>query len=181
VFLLRVANFHFQIGENKEALAVTARILALIPDYDSIIFGDYNRYVDRTEDVLRFGLPEDPRAAKSWLQFLPHAGRLDDARRTLDWVSEHGYADDALAGEFAEFLIPQGHPDSASSMWIQYLGARAEGYGRSNFLFNGDFEEEPIRSPFDWTIGRAKGVEVARDSKTARSGKSSLRISFAGN
>src|SRR4029077_18989840 len=38
VFLLRVADFHFRIGENQEALPITARILALIPDYDSTIF-----------------------------------------------------------------------------------------------------------------------------------------------
>ena len=76
-FLLRVADFYFQIGENQEALPVTARILALIPDYDSVIFSDYIRIVDRVEDVLRLGLPEDRRAAKSWLQFLIQAGRLE--------------------------------------------------------------------------------------------------------
>ena len=45
--LLRVANFYFQIGENNQALPITARILTLIPDYDSIIFSEYTRLVDR--------------------------------------------------------------------------------------------------------------------------------------
>src|SRR5579872_2486671 len=93
VFLLRVANFYFQIGENKAALPVTARILALVPNYDSVIFGEYTHFVDRTEEVLQLGLPEDRRAAKSWLEFLLQAGRPDDAQRTWDWISEHGYAD----------------------------------------------------------------------------------------
>ena len=61
-FLLRVANFYFQIGENNKALPITARILTLIPDYDSIIFSEYTRLVDHPEDVLRYGLPEDRRA-----------------------------------------------------------------------------------------------------------------------
>jgi len=39
--LLRAADFHFQVGENQEALRITARILALIPDYDSVVFADY--------------------------------------------------------------------------------------------------------------------------------------------
>jgi hypothetical protein len=180
VFLLRVANFNFQIRENKQALPITARILALIPDYDAVIFGEYARFVDRTEDVLQFGIPKDRRATQSWLQFLLQAGRLDDAQLTWDWIAEHGYADDGLAGEYVEFLVRQGHPDSASSTWTQYLGARADGYGKSNYLFNGDFEAEPTRSPFDWTIGQAQGVEVTRDLTTAWSGKYSLRISFAG-
>src|ERR1019366_8227202 len=65
--------------------------------YDSVIFSDYVRSVDRAEDVLRFGLPEDRRAAKSWLQFLIQAGHLGDAQRTWDWVVGHGYADNSSA------------------------------------------------------------------------------------
>jgi tetratricopeptide (TPR) repeat protein len=177
--LLRVADFHFLIVEYQEALPITARILALIPDYDSVIFSDYIRSVDRAEDVLRFGLPEDSRAAKSWLRFLIQAGRLDDAKPTWDWVVGHGYADSALAGEYVEFLIRQGHPDWAASAWAQRMGA-AEGYDKSTYLFNGDFESDPIPSPFDWNVARTEGVEVSRDCTTAWSGKCSLRISFAG-
>jgi tetratricopeptide (TPR) repeat protein len=180
IFLLRVADFHFQIGENQEALAITARILALIPDYDSAIFSEYICTVDRVENVLRFGLSEGPRAARSWLEFLIQAGRLGDAKRTWDWVAGHGYADDALAGEYVEFLIRQGNPDLAASAWAQYMGARADDFDKSNYLFNGDFESDPAQSPFDWNVARTEGVEVTRDCTTASSGKCSLRISFAG-
>ena len=179
-FLLRAANFHFQIGENEEALPITAWILMLIPDYDSVIFSEYARLVDRPEDVLRYGLPEDRRAAESWLRFLIQAERLDDAQRTWEWVVGRGYADDALAGEYVEFLIRQGRPDLAASTWARYLGTRAGDYGKSTYLFNGGFESEPAQSPFDWSVARTQGVEVARDCTTAWSGKCSLRVSFAG-
>ena len=129
---------------------------------------------------MRLGLPEGGRAAKSWLRFLIQAGRLEDAQRTWDWVVGRGYADDALAGEYVEFLIRQGHPDSAASAWAQHMGARADDYDKSTYLFNGDFESDPTQSPFDWNVARTAGVEVARDCTTARSGKCSLRISFAG-
>jgi tetratricopeptide (TPR) repeat protein len=180
VFLLRVADFHFQIGENQEGLPITARILALIPDHDSVIFSEYIRVVDRAEDVLRFGLPEGRRASKSWLQFLIQAGRLDDAQRTWDWVTGHGYADNALAGEYVDFLIRQGHPDLAASVWAQHMGVREDDHGKSTYLFNGDFESEPAQSSFDWNVARTEGVEVTRDCTTAWSGECSLRISFAG-
>jgi tetratricopeptide (TPR) repeat protein len=178
--LLRAADFHFQIRENSEALPITARILGLIPDYDSIIFGDYIHFVGRTEDVLAFGLPENRRAAKSWLQFLIQAGRLGETESTWDWVVGHAYADNALAGEYTEFLIRQGHPDAAASAWTQYMGARADEYDKSNYLFNGDFESDPAQSPFDWNFARTEGAEVTRNCTTASSGKCSLRISFAG-
>jgi tetratricopeptide (TPR) repeat protein len=179
-FLLRAANFYFQIGENNKALPITARILTLIPDYDSIIFSEYTRLVDHPEEVLLYGLPEDRRAVKSWLQYLMQAGRLDDAQRTWDWVTQRGYDDDSTAGEYADFLVQQGHPDRAVSAWAQHLGARAGDYRKSNYLFNGNFEFEPTPSPFDWNLGRAQGVEVARDCTTARARNCSLRISFAG-
>jgi tetratricopeptide (TPR) repeat protein len=135
-FLLRVADFHFQIGENQEALPITARILAIIPDYDSIIFSEYTRGVDHAEDVLRFGLPEGSRAAKSWLRFVMQARRLGDAQSTWDWVVEHGYSDDALAGEYVKFLILQGHPDLGASAWAQHIAARADDYDKSTYIFN---------------------------------------------
>ena len=178
--LLRVANFHFQIGEAKKALSITARILTLIPDYDSIIFSEYTRLVDRPEDVLLYGLPEDRRAVISWLQYLMQAGRLDDAQRTWDFIIGHEDADDALTGEYVEFLIRQGHPDSAAAAWAQHLGARADDYDKSTYLFNGDFESDPAQSPFDWNVARSDGVEVTRDCTTAWSGKCSLRLSFTG-
>lgn len=179
-FLLRVANFHFESGNNEKALRTTARILSLVSEYDSIVFDEYTRYVDRTEDVLHFGLPEDPRAPKSWLRFLMQSGRRDDAELTWDWITERGYADDTLAGEYAEFLIGQARPELAASAWRKYLGRRTDGYGESNYIFNGDFESEPTQSPFDWNIVNTAGIKVARDVTTAWSGKSSLRIGFAG-
>ena len=178
--LLRAANFHFQIGESKEALPITARILTLIPDYDSVIFSEYTRLVAQVEDVLRYGLPEDRRAVESWLRYLIQDGRLEDAQSTWEWLARRGYADDALAGEYVEFLIRQGHPDWAVSAWVRYLGSRSGDYRKSSYLFNGGFESEPASSPFDWNLARAQGVEVARDCTTAGSGKCSLRIKFAG-
>ncbi len=178
--LLRSANFHLQIGETTKALHITARILTLTPDYDALIFSEYTRLVDQVEDVLRYGLPEDRRAAESWLRFLIQGGRVDDAQRTWEWAVERGYADDPLAGEYAEFLIGQGHPDLAASAWFRYLGTRSGEYRKSTYLFNGHFESEPTPSPFDWNLARTQGVEVARDCTSAKSGKCSLRIKFSG-
>jgi hypothetical protein len=58
-------------------------------------------------------------------------------------------ADDAVAGEYAWFLIRRGQPERASLAWKRPVG------------------------PFDWSLARSAGVEIARDDN-------SLRISFAG-
>jgi hypothetical protein len=179
-FLLRVANFHFLIGESRRALPIAARILKLIPDYDSVIFSEYTRLVDDIEDVLRYGMPGDRRAARAFLRYLLQAGRLDDAQRTWEWTAEHGFADDALAGEYAQFLIQRQHPETAVAAWIRHLGTRAGDYLRTEYLYNGDFESQPAATPFDWRVLPVEGVEVARDSAMPCSGQWSLRIGFPG-
>jgi tetratricopeptide (TPR) repeat protein len=179
-FLLRVSNFHFQLGETTKALPITAQILGVIPEYDSVIFSQYTRLVDHVEEVLQYGLPEDRRAAQSYLRYLVHAGRLADAQRTWDWVAARHFADDTLAGDYVRFLIRQHHPDVAAATWAQHLGTRAGDYLKSDYLFNGDFEFEPAAGPFDWRIVPAEGVEVVRDSNAPCSGQWSLRISFPG-
>lgn len=179
-FLLRVASFHFQIGEGGKALPITAGILKSVSAYDAVIFSEYTRLVDNFEDVLRYGMPNDRRAAQAFLRYLVQAGRLDDAQRTWEWTAERGFADDAVAGEYAQFLIQRQRFETAADAWAGHLGTRAGDYRKSNYLFNGDFEWETTATPFDWRVAPVEGVEVARDSTTACSGGWSMRIRFPG-
>jgi hypothetical protein len=112
-------------------------------------------------------MPDDRRAARAFLRYLLQAGRLDDAQRTWEWTAEHGFADDALAGEYAQFLIQRQHPETAVAAWIRHLGTRAGDYLRTEYLYNGDFESQPAATPFDWRVLPVEGVEVARDSAMA--------------
>ncbi|MBZ5584599.1 MAG: hypothetical protein LAQ30_20780 [Acidobacteriia bacterium] len=179
-FLLRVASFYFQVGEARNALAITAGILKSVSGYDSVIFSEYTRLVDDIGDVLRYGMPEDRRASQAFLRYLLQAGRLDDAQRTWEWTAAHGFADDALAGEYAQFLIQRQLPEAAAAAWMRHLGTRSGDYLRTEYLFNGDFESPATATPFDWSVLPVEGVEVARDSALPYSGQWSLRISFPG-
>ena len=49
-------------------------------------------------------------------------GELDDVQQTWEWTAAHGFADDALAGEYAQFLIDRQHPEAAAAVWRQRLG-----------------------------------------------------------
>lgn len=178
--LLRVANFHFQLGETAQALPITARILKAIPDYDSVIFSQYTRLVDRLDDILRDGLPAEPRPARSWLRFLIRERRLSDARRTWDWLGARQLADDASAGEYIQLLLDQHQFEEAAASWAGYLGRSSGDYRRSNEIFNGDFEREPTGCPLDWRLSNTEGVEVGRESASSASGRWSLRLRFPG-
>jgi hypothetical protein len=171
--LLRVANFYFQTGNTDAALPITSQILAQVDAFDGVIFSEYTRLVDRVEDVLAKGLPPDPRASRAFLIHCTQFGKLGDAEKTWDWVRAHGFADTKTANAYVTYLLAHHRPQDARVAWKDYLGVRARGYGESNYIFNGDFENEPEGSPLDWIIQRVEGVDVARE-------EGALRIRFDG-
>ena len=50
--LLRDANFHFQLDESDRALSSAARVLSIVPDYDSVLFNYFDRFVAGPKPVL---------------------------------------------------------------------------------------------------------------------------------
>ena len=61
--LMRIANFHFRLGETRPAVEAMAKILTQIADYDEVIFSYYDRMGAKTADILNYGLPAQRRPA----------------------------------------------------------------------------------------------------------------------
>jgi len=102
------------------------------------------------------------------------------AQIAWNYVLERGWVDDALAGEYAEGLINRNQPASAAQAWAEYEGSRYPGYLKSTYVFNGGFELNPTRSPFDWQIAERPGVTVSVDEQLSYAGHKSARINFDG-
>jgi hypothetical protein len=88
--------------------------------------------------------------------------------------------DDRLANEYIDFLVRDGHAETAATVWAQYAAARSRGYPESNRAFNGDFESDPTGSRFDWRINGTAGATIDFDRDVRYSGERSLRIRFDG-
>jgi hypothetical protein len=176
--LMRIANLHFRLGETRQAVDVMAKILTLVADYDAVIFSYYDRMGVSTADILNYGLPADPRRAQSYLRHLLRSGRLADADKTWRWIVSYSAADQALACEYGDFLLKNHEYEKAAKAWAGFISASKGDYLEGNYLFNGDFESEPVKCPLDWQISEVANVEVTRDSSVAHSGKWSLRIRF---
>jgi tetratricopeptide (TPR) repeat protein len=179
--LIRVANFHFNAGETVDALRYTSRTLRLTDKYDNVIFGLYDRLVNGAEVVLRDGMPDDRRAARSWFRYLQHQNRVKDADKTWRWLTSHSLVDDRVAGEYVDLLLANGRYEEAASNWKGYLGKRAGDYLARNLVFNSGFECTPLETKLDWTFHPVAGADISRDANAARSGAASLRIQFAGS
>jgi len=178
--LLRVAGFHFRLGENRRALEYWARVLALCPDYDRLIFSYYERTGEDLDAILRYGMPRQSRPARSYFSYLLASGEADLAARTWAWLSSLGFQDAPLAGAYCDLLVRNRHYSEAASVWDAYLSARSSDASHG-LLHNGGFESEPLASPFDWRILPCPAASVRRDTEFRHGGDWSLRIEFLGN
>ena len=177
--LLPAANFYFQTGGIEAGLKLSAHILALIPDYDGVIFLTYLHLEIPIEAILREGLPSGPRAANSWMNFLLDQSAVADMPLTWAWLESHSSAGDPLAGRYAAYLLGQHEYRPAIRMWTSHVGSHGD-FPETNLLFNGSFETRPSPSPFDWKLNPVDHVQQDLDPQAAHAGKQSLRVHFDG-
>ena len=178
--LMRVSDSYFRLHQIEQALEQRAHVLRDTGTYDELIFDSYRTMKIPASVVLAHGLPEDPRAGRAYLRYLMGLDESRDAAEAWKWNVGHGYGDEGLANDYLGFLVQQQEYVAAAQAWARYLGPRHDGYLESNWIFNGEFENEFSGSPFDWRIDELEDVEVSRDVQTVHSGAHSLRIRFEG-
>lgn len=176
--LMRAANFHFGLDENKEALGLMARTMEADPGYESEAFRVYEQRRIPLNEILLTGLPNS--AYAGYLRFLIASKKSTDAQIVFQRIVARGDSDDKLANEYVGFLLQNKEPEAAAQAWALYAGGRDKSYPESNRVFNGDFESEPTGSLFDWTIEQTPGAAIDFDRQVAHSGARSLRIQFEG-
>ena len=178
--LLRDANFHFQLDESDQALSSAARVLSIVPDYDSVLFNYFDRFVAGPKPVLA-AIGDSARATTAYTLHLIGTGDLAGARLAWLKLCSRGVKDNSLTATYIDALLKAGHGDAAKQDWVQFLGPSAADYPASNLLYNGGFEAEPTGVALDWRIQPSTQYDVERDSAMPHRGKYSLRVTFHGD
>ena len=119
--LLRAANFHFMTGERQAALELGARCLAAFRDFDEVIFHQYLRMGGGISDILRYGIPPEHPAARSFFRFLmrqgtgpaPQQDPDDPLKQTWEWMQDHSCCSPMIMSPFA----PNRNVLSGSGSW----------------------------------------------------------------
>jgi tetratricopeptide (TPR) repeat protein len=176
---LRDANFHFELDEPQDALRSAAHVLKTVPDYDSVLFGYFDRLIDSPSAVLA-QIGDDRRATRSYVQHLVGIGNMDGARAAWDYALRKGFDDDPLTASYIDALLRAHQYFEAKQDWTRFLGESRGDYPDRNLLFNGGFELEPSGCAFDWRIQPSDAFETTRDS-VRHDGKWALKIQFHGD
>jgi len=148
--------------------------------YEPVVFSYYGLMEMPVTEILERGIPPDRNVAQAYLRHLLGAGTEQEVGQTWGWMTAKSFVDDVLAGQYVERLLAWGRYDDAAAAWRQYLGARADGYMQSSYLYNGGFEEQPTGSVFDWRLSPAEGIKLELDVNVRHSGRQSLRVEFGG-
>lgn len=177
---LRAAEYDLRRGQVERAASKLGRILALVEDYDPVVFEMFDSMRMPPGALLGRGVPATPRPARAWLRHQIASADATGARATWGWIRKLSFADDAVAGEYVDFLIRQGRLAEAAVNWADYLGTRRDDYRRSNYVFNGSFESAPTGAPFDWRIAELSGAAATIEAGGGYAGWHALRIEFHG-
>jgi len=177
--LVGAGQFYLQNANRLQGLRSMARALALTSELDEAIFSRFAAFRISSREVLTDGLPPGSRAVQSYLQYLIGQQALADAREVWRWMVARRLADRRIAVDYSDFLLGRKLFQEAAAAWAA-PGGQPAGYRIRQFLYNGDFEQEPSTAALDWKIDPLEHVEVDR-VPGADSGKFSLRIRFGGS
>ena len=180
--LLDAARFYFDQQDFDRALPLAARILDTVSDYDAVVFTYLDHFLMPNPAPVFISIGLSRRPIRAYTQHLIDIGDMKSARLGWRFAESAHFADNRLVSSYLDAMILRGQRyEEAQRDWVEYLGSAKGDYPESNLLFNGSFEREPTGSPMDWRISSSDSVETSRDESVAYSGRSSLRIHFAGS
>jgi len=164
---LRQTNFFVGHNQPEDALRTAARVLAIVPDYDTVLFN----YLDGVEpEKIAAAIAGNPRAMRSWFQYQIARNHSEAAKLAWSKIPDRGIK---LTSFYVDYLVRTGDLDRAVRIWSDFLGDRRGDYPRRNLVYNGAFTSEFLESPLDWNIRSSADFETARDGN-------SVRITFSG-
>jgi hypothetical protein len=105
---------------------------------------------------------------------------ITDARTPLNLLSElktsKALPTKAEVADYLRFLLGRRLHELAYYTRLQFLPA--DQLARMGYLFNGSFEQELSRTPFDWEIHAGSGVIIDVQPRLDNAAKRALRIEF---
>ncbi len=96
---IRAANLFADLGDQPAAAQSFARVLALTPAFDQVVFDAFRRIGLTPRQVLTI-LPEDPRVARVWFYDLCRRGTPQDLAIAWAWLLQRGYVDKEMGDAY---------------------------------------------------------------------------------
>jgi hypothetical protein len=172
--LMRGVNFYVGYGNAGKIAPLSMRILAQSGDFDQILFSYFQRMQTPVTELLGNAIPNDARAARSWLDWLRTHGSEADLTATWTWMQRNHLLDKPSAVGAIWALWSRKSYRVAHSLWLEWAGTdnTDRSLDGAEQLVNRQFQNEPAGGPFDWTLDAAPSATLTR--------KDGLDVRFSG-
>lgn len=162
--LLRAGNSYLQLDDIKPALRHLSTVLALVRDYDSVIFHNYLRLGETPLALLRAGVPYDPDASQAFLRSLLRSDvKTADLEAVWTELNRRGGVTPALALSLADELFRRGRRRKAKEVFCGIEGNRCQPAG-VNLVLDPDFSGTWATGPFGWRKSEGSGFTAVLNS-----------------
>lgn len=178
----RLANLLIRAGKLDEAIrefrAGVASDIALLPATLDLVArasrGDLAALSAITDG--------EPARELALAEHLLRQSRVAEAAETFAKIPTDAKLAPRARSAFINGLITRGHVRLARELWMKTSGVEAGGLTDGALVWNGGFESDATGdlAQFDWIIGKTDYARIGMDSSEARTGKRSLRVTFAG-
>lgn len=160
--LMRVANFDFTHDRQDQAVVLCRQILSRTNLFDQILFSYLTQPSRPTTKLIATAIPADTRAVKSWIDWLNLNGTEQEILATWSWMKANHVTSRDLAVQVTRALWRRSAYMQAQGVWADWQAGQSPDYGRSEFLSNNRFNEDPSGSPLDWELNPVRGLELGR-------------------
>ncbi len=138
---------------------------------------------DENVDAVRAITPDNPKARLGLARFLLDQSRPLESAAVFRQIDRDALLADKESSHYLDSLIAARHFTLARDLWSGLLDRGGEApEGTPNAIWNPGFESDILLdfAQFDWSIRPSNYAQISIDSRTAHSGKRSLRVDFIG-
>jgi hypothetical protein len=186
--LFEIGDYDISVEDSASAVRHFSRILAVAHrEEDAVIvqnvFNYYEQLRVRDLGLLDAAIP-DAFSARIYLKYL--TSRVDPAhvRSVWQWMHTKGYDDAPNTNSYLWYLFSKRQYAAAAEDWSAHLASGEhrvnDGFPAKTAIYNGGFEYESVRIPFDWWNEDSK-ITVTRDSDVHHEGNYSMRVELSGS
>lgn len=175
---LRAGNIHLRLGDRQLAFRHLSGVLALVRDYDSVVFHSYERAGVTPMEILAAGIPDDAGASRSFLDFLlRRPTKANELEAVGEELRRRSLMDDESTLRLAEELLSRGRPLEARKFFCG-RSDRPCAQNQTNLVFDSDFHGSWSSGAFGWSAKPGAGFSVSRVQSPESNDGAVLSIRF---
>jgi tetratricopeptide (TPR) repeat protein len=180
------ANYYLLSNRPELALEQFRHLLRIAPGYGKDVFRICDSAGYSTAQLEQAFIDAGPPVVIAYISYLAGRGEMESARQAWNGLVVRASSGNfpltlALTAPYVDRLLQLGNGQEVQNVRLdlEKSGVLAnDSKAKGNFVFNGDFEQQPLNQGFDWRKSEARYPVVNFAAGNAYSGQRCMRVDF---